>query len=105
MTNSSDAQHFLVLLRPARAGFPADATEPEIAKVGEHFEYLQELARAGVVRLAGRTDEAFPLGIIVLRARDRAEAEGLLAKDAALSAGIMKAELKDFRLAIVAAGE
>lgn len=95
--------HYLILLRPARAGFPANATEADQRVVAAHFEYLKALSAQGVVQLAGRTDEAAPLGLVLVRAGSQAEAERVMRGDPAILNGLMKGELKPFRLALTGA--
>jgi uncharacterized protein YciI len=78
------------------------------AAVTLHFAELQRLAADGIVLLAGRTDEAGPngrmakdtLGIVVFRATDRAAAEALMAADPAVGAGVMRAKVHAFRVAV-----
>ena len=42
---------------PTRPEMVAGATEEELAVVAEHFDYLVALKRAGILILAGRTQE------------------------------------------------
>lgn len=73
--------NYLIVLRPTRVGMVKEGpTEREAAIVGEHFDYLQAHARAGKVRLAGRTSENDERTVV--------------------AHGVMRAELYPFRLAI-----
>ena len=85
---------------------PAAWTDADRAAVGVHFAELQRLAAGGVLLLAGRTDEVDPngwmaedtLGILIFRAPDRAAAEALMAADAAVRAGVMRAKVYAFQV-------
>jgi uncharacterized protein YciI len=83
---------------------PAAWSDGDRAAVAAHFAELQRLAAEG----AGRTDEIDPagrmaedtLGVVVFRAPDRAAAEARMAADAAVRAGVMRAVVNAFRVAV-----
>lgn len=96
---------FLYLIQPTRADMlTAGPTAAEQAAVGAHFAYLQDNAARGIVRLAGRTDTTGPetLGICIFEAADFAAARAFTAADPAIAAGVFRAELHPFRIAIEA---
>jgi uncharacterized protein len=95
--------NYLIVLRPTRLGMLTEApSAEEVAIVAQHFEYLQAQARAGKVRIAGRTteDDARTLGLILLEATSEADARAIMSADPAVAKGVMRAELHPFRLAI-----
>jgi uncharacterized protein YciI len=93
---------FLILLKPAHAD--RAATEEEKAKITQHFDYLKGLLAEGKVLTAGMTTDDY-LGIVILQAPDRLEAERILASDPAVGADIFLAELHPFRIAGMSKGK
>ena len=93
--------HFVAFLRPARPTFPGDATSVELAVVDNHFQHLQQLLSQGVLVLAGRTDEAEPVGLVILETKDMAAARHLLDADPAIASGLFKARLAPYHLALL----
>ena len=75
---------------------PDAPTESERALVGQHFAYLQEGCPAGTVKLVGRTMEAPHLGLAILEAAGKPEAEAFLHGDPAVAAGIFRALVQAF---------
>ena len=95
-------QHFLILLRPARAGFIESPTPAEQKAMGEHFAYLKKLTADGKVILGGPSingDKTF--GIVVLEVGSEAEARTVLEGDPSVKGGVMKGELAPFTLALM----
>jgi len=100
MTEHSSRQ-WLIVLKPTRATFPADATEQEMALVHRHAAHLQELSDAGKLILAGRTrEEADPMGIVILTGVDATEARRIVDEDPAVASGVFRAELRAYQVAI-----
>ena len=95
-----EEKHFLIVLKPPRPTFVADATEVESAVVGEHFEYLKKLLADGVLIMAGRTDDA-EMGLVVLTADSVEAAEAIMNADPAVKAGVFSAKLYPYRLALL----
>lgn len=93
--------HYLTVYRPPRSTFVDDATEQESAVVGEHFEYLKRLLSEGTLLLAGRTEDG-SMGLAVYRAVDQATAECIVREDPVVRAGVFRAELHRYRLALFA---
>ncbi|HVL39398.1 MAG TPA: YciI family protein [Fimbriimonadaceae bacterium] len=92
--------HFLTILRPTRANFPASATDEERAIVARHFEYLQNPPRGLTVLMAGRTDEASPMGLVVFVADSLEHAEAFALGDPAVRDGVFQAEVHPYLLAL-----
>jgi uncharacterized protein YciI len=99
-------QHYLYRIRPTRIAMLADKPTPEEEEVlGAHFAYLQELAAAGVVLMAGRNlhrDER-SFGLVVFAAPDDAAARRIMNDDPGVRAGVFAAELFPFRVALLGA--
>lgn len=94
------ADQHLVLLRPARASFPGDATPEEQETVAAHFAHLSALRDSGICVLAGRTQVDTPLGIVVLDGVSESRAREILASDPAVAGGVFLGELLPFRIAL-----
>lgn len=95
-----EEKHYLIVLKPPRATFAADATEAESAVVGEHFEYLKKLLADGVLIMAGRTDGA-EMGLVVFAAEGDEAAHAMMNADPAVQAGVFSAKLYPYRLALL----
>ena len=94
---------FLYRIQPARPEMLTDGPTPqEERRVGEHFRYLQERTSEGVVLLAGRTLNTDPssFGIVIFRAESEDEARALMLRDPAVAAGVFRAELFPYGLAL-----
>jgi uncharacterized protein YciI len=72
--------------------------------VTQHIAYLQELAKEGIVVLAGRTQTADPktFGIVILNVGSEQEARQRMENDPSVKHGVMRAELYPFRVAVAA---
>lgn len=92
---------FLIILRPGRPGFPADATEEEIGKVGEHFQYLKAATERGQAILVGRTQDEDPIGLAIFEADDIEAANEFMTDDPGVKAGVFKAELRPYSVALM----
>lgn len=88
-------------IEPTRPGMVVSATDEETAVVAEHLGYLQALKAAGILILAGRTqvDEG-TFGITIFEAPDEASARAVMQTDPAVSAGVMRAELYPYAVAV-----
>lgn len=96
-------QQYLYRIQPARPAMLAEGpTEAEARAVGEHFAYLQDLVRRGVVLLAGRTltDDEESFGIVVFVAAGEPEARAIMTADPAVRAGVFRARLFPYRIAL-----
>jgi len=100
------SEEFIYRIVPTRLEMlTAGPTAAEIASTQAHFAYLEAARDAGVVLGAGRTltkDEG-TFGIVILRAPDEAHARDFMECDPAVQAGVMRAELFPFRIALWAA--
>lgn len=93
---------YLYRIAPTRAGFLLESTPEEDAIVSEHFQYLKALTEQGVVLLAGRTlhtDETSH-GLVVLEVNSEEHARTLMEDDPAVKAGVFRAELFPFSVAL-----
>jgi uncharacterized protein YciI len=97
---------FLYRIQPSRlAMLETGPTLEEAEATQAHFAYLKAARDAGVVFGAGRTltkDEG-TFGIVIFRAPDEQAARELMESDPAVAAGVMRAELFPFRVALWAA--
>jgi len=97
------SRHYLYRVQPTREGFLIESTPDEDAIVSEHFEYLKTLTEQGIVLLAGRTltTDAASHGLVLLRAESERAARALMNGDPAVAAGLFRAELLPFGIALV----
>jgi uncharacterized protein YciI len=85
---------FLVILRPTRVG-----VEEEREMLEAHWQYLRLMHDEGKLLVAGPSwvgDDPFGIGVVDVR--ERAEVEGMLAKDPAITSGAMQAEIRPMRI-------
>lgn len=96
---------WLYRIQPTRPGMLSQGpTADEQRIVGEHFDYLSGLLERGVLVLAGRTlttDER-SFGIVVFRAPTEEQAQRIVENDPAVRAGVMRAELFPYKIALLA---
>ncbi len=95
---------WLYRIRPSRAAMLTEGPTPEEQRqVGQHFAYLQDLCRQGVVHLAGRTLDSGPdsMGIVLFSAGDEAAARALMESDPAVAGGVMQATLHPYGVALL----
>jgi uncharacterized protein YciI len=100
----AEARQFVYVVRPTRLQMlTAGPTPEEGAVVKRHLEYLERLAEAGVVLLAGRTQTADErtFGLVVFRAESEEAARRVVDGDPAVAHGVMRAELYPYRVAVV----
>ena len=94
---------FLYRIQPARPAMLTEGPTPEEARlVGEHFAYLQDLTARGAMLLAGRTlnSDASTFGIAIYEAADEAQARAVMQDDPAIRAGVFRAELFPYAVAL-----
>ena len=79
------------------------STREEDAITSQHFHYLKGLMEAGVVILAGRTQNTdySSFGIIIFKAEDEAAAWEIVHNDPAVQARQFRAELFPYRIALL----
>jgi uncharacterized protein YciI len=99
-------QQYLYRIQPARTAMLHDGGTPEEdAAVARHSDYLKRLADQGTVLLAGRTlntGEAC-FGIAIFTASSEAEARRVVGNDPAVKAGVFRAQLFPYRIALIGA--
>jgi uncharacterized protein YciI len=97
-------EQFLYRLKASRPDIlKTGPTAEEAAIVQEHFDYLKDLARQGVVILVGRTlttDES-TFGLAIFRAESEEAAREIMSNDPAVKKGVMHATLFPFRVALM----
>jgi uncharacterized protein YciI len=95
---------YLYKIQPTRAAMLEEGSTPqEGAAVSQHFDYLSGLVDEGIVVLAGRTlttDER-SFGIVIFRAASDDDARRIVENDPAVKAGVMRAELYPYRIALM----
>lgn len=92
-------KEFIVFLRPQRDTFLDDATAEETEIVTRHFHYLEGLLAQGTLILAGRCQDT-PLGVVIIEAEDERKARELADRDPAVQAGVFRAEVMSYRVAL-----
>ncbi|MEZ4219762.1 MAG: redoxin domain-containing protein [Polyangiaceae bacterium] len=92
---------WVIFLEPVRAEMVSAPTPTERDKVSQHFEYLKRLKQEGMLLLAGPSLEPPHVGLVILRAVDRPQAERILAGDPAVAAGVFRARLQEMKLSLV----
>jgi uncharacterized protein YciI len=95
---------YLYKIQPTRPGMLSEGPTPEEAAIADqHFAYLSRLVDQAVVMLAGRTlttDER-SFGVVIFRAESDDDARSVVENDPAVKAGVMRAELYPFRIALI----
>ena len=94
---------FVYILKPVRKDMASTGpNKVEEAVMVEHVRYVEELARRGMLVLAGQTngDEDHTFGIAVFEAGSEACARDMMNKDPAVWRGVMTGELYPFRIAV-----
>lgn len=97
-------KEYLYTIRPARLEMLTESSTPEEDTIlAQHFAYLKELAEAGVVILAGRTQTTHEstFGIVIFRAESEAAAQQVMNNDPAVKKGVMRSELYPYRVAVM----
>jgi uncharacterized protein YciI len=93
---------YLYRIQPTRNGFLIESTPEEDTIVSEHFNYLKQLTEQGIVLMAGRTlhtDETSH-GVVIFVADSEDAARDIMTHDPAVQAGIFRAELFPFAVAL-----
>lgn len=88
---------YLYRIEPVRPEMPTSPTAGETALVEQHFAHLARAHASGLARYVGRTAEAPFLGIAILAASSREEAERLLREDPAVAGGVFRGAIQAFR--------
>jgi uncharacterized protein YciI len=93
--NPLKEHQYVIMLRPAPA-YGEPRTEEIISR---HFAYLQELKKAGEVRMAGRFSDVL-IGLVMLETKSHERAKEIMGNDPAVKAGVFHAELYKWSVAI-----
>ena len=95
-------EQFLYKLIPTRGDMLIDGlTDRENEAIESHVAYLSDLKEKGVVKLAGRTTntDASGFGVVIFEATNEDAAREIMAKDPAVSEGVLAAQLFPFLIA------
>ncbi|MDI1479731.1 YciI family protein [Polyangium sp. y55x31] len=99
---SQSTNKWIYLVRAVRPDLlQTGPTETEMATLGRHGAYLEELKARGVLVFVGRTLTTGPetFGMAVVEAADEASAREIVDADPVVSEGLMRAELHPFFIA------
>jgi len=96
-----DEPQFICFLEPTRDEMPDDPTEAEAQAARDHFAYYKELHARGTLVLAGRTEQPPHIGIMVFEARDMDTAKSIVEHDPAIVAGVFRARIQPYRVALL----
>ena len=94
---------WIYVLKVTRFEMLTEPTPEEEEIVSRHFAYLKDLTERGVMILVGRTqnsDES-TFGIAIFEAEDEAAARTIMENDPAVVAGVMRATLYPYRVALM----
>ena len=94
---------FLYRIQPVRHDMLASgSTEFESRIVSEHFNYLKQLTKDGVVILAGRTQNTdySSFGIVLFNAETTKAAREIMLNDPAVKNKVFRAELFPYKMAL-----
>jgi len=91
---------YIYKITPVRSGFEGGMSEAEEQAMSLHFDYLKRLLAEGRLFLAGPcVDAAF--GIVIFDAESIEQARSLTADDPAVAAGIVTADVHEFRISLL----
>ena len=85
-------REFVIMLKPPRPNFNETSTERENAVIAEHFEYLKHQLSKGILKLAGRCDDA-TFGLVILETDSLETATQIMHDDPAVKAGVFSAQI------------
>jgi len=92
---------WIYFLHAPRGNFAATMSDTERATFAQHFEYLKRLLADGPLVLAGPTLGEHNTGVAVFEAPDEAAARGVMEADPAIAGGLMRGELRPFRVSLL----
>ena len=88
-------------VRPELVTDPDAWTERDNQIAEQHFAYLQRATQAGIVLLAGRSQDGVGPALVILEANSEAEARRFMESDPFVAYGLMRARLHPYRAALV----
>jgi uncharacterized protein YciI len=88
-------------VRPELVTDPDAWTEREIQIAEEHFAYLQRATQAGIVLLAGRSQDGVGPALVILEANSKEDARRFMESDPFVANGLMRARLHPYKAALV----
>jgi uncharacterized protein YciI len=94
---------WIYVLRALRQGMLTEGpTDEETLVLERHVRYLEQMAAAGNVIIAGRTQTTGPetFGIVVFRAESETAAQQLMAADPVVGEKVMTASLCPYKIAV-----
>ena len=93
---------YLYRTQATRLGMLTEPTASEADAVSRHYAYLAANAEAGVVLVAGRTQnvDEDTFGIIIFEAADGEVANEFMTNDPAVAEGVMSAAVFPYRVAL-----
>lgn len=95
-------KEYLYMLKAVRPEMvTAGPTQRETTILTQHSAHLQQLAKDGVLILAGRTQEAAAIGIVIFRTSSDEEAMAIMNEDPAVANGIMTATQHPYKVAFI----
>ncbi len=97
-------KQWIYLLKPSRLEMVTESATPEESEtVSRHFAYLKDLTEKGVTILMGRTqnNDENTLGIVIFEAEDESAARMIMENDPAVGAGVMRAVLYPYQIALM----
>ncbi len=94
-----ETQEFVIMLKPPCPNFNETSTEEEQRVIDEHFSYLKDLLRNGILKLAGRCDDA-TFGLVILETESLETATQIMENDPAIKAGIFTGQIWRYHTAL-----
>jgi uncharacterized protein YciI len=92
---------WIMFLHAPRARFAATMSDEEQRIMAEHFERLQRLYADGTMVLVGPTLGEVNTGIAVFEAPDDAAAQRIVDEDPAVASGLMRGELRPYKISLL----
>ncbi|HCA41933.1 MAG TPA: hypothetical protein DEP28_01625 [Bacteroidetes bacterium] len=91
---------YLYKIQPVKENFNETGTQEDFKIMGEHFVYLKDLMQKGILFFAGPCLDA-SMGLALFSAGSLEEAEKILNDDPAVKKGVVKGEVKEYRISII----
>lgn len=100
--SSPEESEWIYFLHAPREDFAATMTETEQEVFGRHFAHLHRLLTEGTLILAGPTLGPVNTGLCVFTAPDETAARAIMHADPAVAEGLVRGELRPFRVSLLA---